>query len=622
MRRIITVCGGWRWLLAALVALTFAQPAAALYLDEDQNVSLRTRIYSQASISTNRSQDDTTPTFKQGQLVQNRFFFNPELEAKLTSYTAWMKGAGMSGVAPDDLSFRLAAWGFYDGIYDYGASQYSSTASAINRGYPTISPDVASRRAFQLAGPSFVFPGVCSISHNGCSASNQCPIQGESCIKSAGTPSLADLLPGVNVQNPHDIYATQRRVNELYMSYSKGPVFFRIGRQAISWGESDTIALLDQNNPFDITLGAPGVFEDVDEARIPLWTIRASLNLFDTLGPLSSGFIESYWVPGDLDVNTGTLPILTASPYSAPGKDPQSLVGVLPYQFVLLDRTPHYNFSNSRWGVRLQSVVDRTHTLSLWYYTAFPTQPAPQALSSTVINQRDADGQQLRAFVTQTVHTLTGVVGAADTFFLEPLDSIVRLEGEFFMHEPGFNPTYNLNIQAGGSPVAILSAPPGKILYADHLRWEVGVDRFFFLRLLNPSNSFVFVSAIVGDWNLSEGGHVNYNGAPIKRDYYQTGQTKQNGSGQDPSSFVQEKPVEAFGQVHLQTDYLHGRLTPAITFIQNVRGTWAVLPNITYRWTDWLLFSMNYVTIGGEFQQLGFFRDRDQLQFRATYQLN
>jgi hypothetical protein len=599
MRKIITVCGGRRWLLAALVALTFAQPAAALYLDEDQNVSLRTRIYSQASISTNVFQGDSTPAFRQGQLVQNRFFFNPELEAKLTPYTTWMKGAGMSGVAPDDLSFRLAAWGFYDGIYDYGTSQYSNTASAINRGYPTINPDVASRRAFQLAGPSFVpkTPG-------------------------GAAPSLEQLLPGVNVQNPHDIYATQRRVNELYMSYSKGPVFFRIGRQAISWGESDTIALLDQNNPFDLTLGAPGVFEDVDEARIPLWTIRASLNLFDTLGPLSSGFIESYWVPGDLDVNTGTLPILTASPYSAPGKDPQSLVGALPYQFVLLDRTPHYNFSNSRWGVRLQSVVDRTHTLSLWYYTAFPTQPAPQALGSTTIDQRDADGQQLRAFVTQTVHNLTGVVGAADTFFLEPLDSIVRLEGEFFMHEPGFNPTINLNIKEGGSPIKILSAPPGKILYADHLRWEVGLDRFFFIRFLNPSNSFIFVSAIVGDWNLSEGGHVNYSGTPIKRDYYQTGQTKQNASGQDPSSFVQEKPVEVFGQVHLQTDYLHGRLTPAITFIQNVRGTWAVLPNITYRWTDWLLFSMNYITIGGEYQQLGFFRDRDQVQFRATYQLN
>jgi len=85
-------------------------------------------------------------------------------------------------------------------------------------------------------------------------------------------------------------------VNELYLSYSKGPLFLRIGRQSISWGESDTIALLDQNNPFDITLGVPGLLQDLDEARIPLWTVRSTLRLFDTVGPFASGFVEAYWV--------------------------------------------------------------------------------------------------------------------------------------------------------------------------------------------------------------------------------------------------------------------------------------------------------------------------------------
>ena len=59
--------------------------------------------------------------------------------------------------------------------------------------------------------------------------------------------------------DPRDIYAHQARVNELYLSYSKGPFFLRFGRQSISWGESDTIALLDQSNPFDITAGGAGL---------------------------------------------------------------------------------------------------------------------------------------------------------------------------------------------------------------------------------------------------------------------------------------------------------------------------------------------------------------------------
>ena len=75
------------------------------------------------------------------------------------------------------------------------------------------------------------------------------------------------------------------RFNEMYFNFTKGPLFVRIGRQAISWGESDTVALLDANNPFNQTLAIPGVFQDVDEARIPLFTLRATYSLFDTLGP-------------------------------------------------------------------------------------------------------------------------------------------------------------------------------------------------------------------------------------------------------------------------------------------------------------------------------------------------
>src|SRR5581483_7994559 len=98
------------------------------------------------------------------------------------------------------------------------------------------------------------------------------------------------------------------RVNEAYFNFSKGPLFVRVGRQAISWGESDTVALLDANNPFNQTLGIPGIFQDVDEARIPLWTIRSTYNLFNDLGPLSSGYLESYLVPGSIDTTVSPFP--------------------------------------------------------------------------------------------------------------------------------------------------------------------------------------------------------------------------------------------------------------------------------------------------------------------------
>ena len=39
---------------------------------------------------------------------------------------------------------------------------------------------------------------------------------------------------------------------------------------------------------------------------------------------------------------------------------------------------------------------------------------------------------------------------------------------------------------------------------ADYLRWELGFDRFFFARTLNPTNSFTWVTAMVGSYNLNE----------------------------------------------------------------------------------------------------------------------
>ena len=281
-----------------LVAMLWALSAQAIYLDEQQNINLRARVYSQAAIRTDKSSTDTFPTTKQGQLVQHRNFYNPELDAKLTPYTSWMRDGGMGWLEPDDLRFRGAAWGVYDGIYDYGANQFNRNQRRVNQNFGRFAGGICSQD----------FSRQCS-SDADCQGAGICKPSGTWFLEAptinvpAGCPggpgaclvdSLQQLTPGAEVKNPRDIYAARQRINELYLSYSKGPVFFRIGRQSISWGEADTIALLDQNNPFDFTLAAPGLFMDLDEARIPLWTVRASLNLFDTLGPLSNGFVEAY----------------------------------------------------------------------------------------------------------------------------------------------------------------------------------------------------------------------------------------------------------------------------------------------------------------------------------------
>jgi uncharacterized protein DUF1302 len=620
---------GGRWQIVTLLLMAVAtRPARAIYIDEQQNWSLRARVYSQFSVRAQDSTGDTLPETKSGQLVQNRNFFNPELDAKLTDYLNFMKDGSLNWLVPDELRGRVAGWLFYDGIYDYGSSQFGQAQSVINSTFNNFTANP--RHAWFLEGASFECPVRDGGSRMPCVVARRTPPPGQ---------PFADVFavfPGATVKSARDEYAHQERVNEAYLSYSKGPVFLRVGRQAISWGESDTIAILDQNNPFDLTLGAPGVFEDLDEARIPLWTLRGSLNLFDTLGPLSSGFVEAYWVPGDLDANTGFLPIPGASPYSIPQVDPQELIPslvpggppIVNAQVVLLDRVPGKKFSNSRWGVRTQTVVARDYTVSAWFYTTFPNGPVPQSLGLTTLapQQGLTPVTQPNLFTIQTVHFLTPVVGVATTFFSEPLDGIIRLEAEYFNREPAFIPTENVSVQPTNinppSDRNLLKqfTTPGTVPRADYLRWELGFDRFFFVRPINPTNSFTFVGAMVGSWNVTE----TFTGD----DFRQNGQLKpipanpNHPWGTESTDYVDLYPVEVFFQGTLQTDYMHGKLQPRVTYIQNVIGTYGVLPSIVYRWSDSLLFQLSAVKIGGQFSGLGFFADRSQVSARVTYQLN
>ena len=134
-------------ILAYGAVLFWGASARAIFLDEDQNINLRARIYSQASIRLEDSaaadnppdRRDTNPSVRAGQLVQQRNFFNPELDAKLGPYLNWMKGGMLDWILPDDLSFRAAGWGFYDGIYDYGTSQFDEARRTINKDFGSFS---------------------------------------------------------------------------------------------------------------------------------------------------------------------------------------------------------------------------------------------------------------------------------------------------------------------------------------------------------------------------------------------------------------------------------------------------------------------------------------------------
>ena len=75
-----------------------------------------------------------------------------------------------------------------------------------------------------------------------------------------------------------------------------GSLSIRLGRQFISWGETDGLRLLDVINSADLTFApslAPNLF-DTDETRIPSWGVRALY----TVAPVTNSILEFFALPG------------------------------------------------------------------------------------------------------------------------------------------------------------------------------------------------------------------------------------------------------------------------------------------------------------------------------------
>ena len=94
------------------------------------------------------------------------------------------------------------------------------------------------------------------------------------------------------------------RVYEGYVNIRKGPLFIRVGRQNLSWGETDGFRLLDQINPLDNTFG--GFLTSLDERRIPLDMLRAQWN-FGVVGPIFDLTLEGFYSIDNKTTATTTL---------------------------------------------------------------------------------------------------------------------------------------------------------------------------------------------------------------------------------------------------------------------------------------------------------------------------
>ncbi len=372
-----------------------------------------------------------------------------------------------------------------------------------------------------------------------------------------------------------------------YVDLSRGPAFFRFGKQNLAWGETDVFRLLDQINPLDGTFG--GFFEDLDDRRIPLWMLRGSYN-FGVLGPIDSFTVEGFWVPGNWDAHVSPLsPYGTA--YSIPLPPPSPM---------LQQRTlyPAKTMSNSRWGVRVMAMLWGMN-LSVAHYKTFMDLPTPLFVVEPDPAPIGTTYQELHFDDIQ-------ITGASMSFWESWTDTVVRAEAAWFWSEAVFIPEINTPLAPLPVPIPGIPGIPqtGQIPEKDFLRAMIGLDKNVWIRPLNKSQTFVVSLQYFAQWVPDYDSRMMQS-VPMYPDF----------------SYAAVKEVEGQFTMLVNSTYLNGKVTPQMVLGYDVRGAWLIQPSVSLLREPFRLM-IQYSAITGNFTGMGIFRDRDQISFSLSYLLN
>ena len=224
------------WFCAALVILLLpAATAWGYYFDDRREMSLSGFAYSRAAFATTSDNIGTFKGFYQtGNVVSHRNFLTLEWRHNLNRVSRNFPTVGplFEFLDIDAFDYYLNLRETYEGTWDYGTSKQQRQLDGGGRS--TFFDKYFGRQREKYPGEFVRF---------------------------------------VNFEYLTSTHFMNKKINQLqlfewYFNITKGPLFLRIGRQNLSWGETDAFRLLDQINPLDNLFG--GFLVPLDERRVPL----------------------------------------------------------------------------------------------------------------------------------------------------------------------------------------------------------------------------------------------------------------------------------------------------------------------------------------------------------------
>jgi hypothetical protein len=464
----------WIALMVTLLGLCLPRSARALVLDDQGEMRLGLRSYTSVRIGTEQmgGADNplTFPSSAAGHVRQNRYFLELKLDHDIRRLGTTTKGLAwlLGWMNPSKLSYSLQYRGEGEGIYDFGPSEFSDQADKLR--------NVRVNLPITTGTP---FAGLANIKTN--------------------------LLPEKLIQERIDrLRGLARQRHQLFLGYldfEKGPLFVRVGRQILAWGETDIFRLLDNINPLDDSFG--GFFIDLDERREPLDMVRSSYS-FGSIGPLHDIFLEGF---GALGNRVATAPgIPPGSPWEPGGLG-------FPNPAIRTSAAVPSN-TDFRGGGRLVfNAGDVTYSLAhYWTYLDVPgvrfTIPGRVQLpGETAPSNFPRFGNEILA---EQEFPRVPITGASATFPIARYYSVVRSEAAWFQGEP-------MNRQGRGNDLDALcpvlcsdgKAGVAKLRNADNT--EGGLDPFVYPRFLDLTRDKPFTGTVLrrDTFNFSLGLDIN-----------------------------------------------------------------------------------------------------------------
>jgi hypothetical protein len=622
-------------LLTAAATLVMARGAFGAALDERGEIKLGVRAYTAARVATENTditicnfldgkqrcggsngrgptpllnqtyRSLTFPVSPAGHLRQQRTYVEAELDHNLSRLLA--EGFGPLALL-DDLPFKFQTFkyhltyrGEYEGVYDYGPSEYRTHYQYENK----------------LLVPDF----------------------------SGNSANI-----GQSRRRLRSIGVIRNRLFQAYLETQVERLQMRFGRQILSWGQTDAFRLLDNINPLDNSFG--GFLIPLDERRQPLDMLLLNYSVGE-LGPLYEMFVEAY---AAIDDAIGFQPgIPQGSPWSLPNLGAPSAV-------LQTQRTqPQRVVKDTRGGFRINFTapipVIEDMDVSLANYWTYLDNPMVQ----TYVNPRfplaiqcgpdPSKCNPATGFLANSVQTgpRVQITGVASSFNF-PMDwaramflsgqPIVRYELAYFRGEQ--RPTqqqldpfiYGTGNCARGR---VIDTPYGPLCtggrrYGDSWNFVLGFDLNQFIRPLNPNQSF-FITTQFFYKHLNGAAPRTRQGIELQNKRVFKGEVLPVPSFNVAAPFLPSagasqsvlihNPVDQYlNTLLITTSYFSSQINPALTLFYDWSGSFVAQPQIVlsrdpFRFT----FAYSFLTAGTLKGASGvsLLRDRDNVLFQLDY---